>query len=205
MDQDFETYDGIVVPAAARRRERRKARYGTLKDLPEEELADPEELERMMYKEMWGPILALPRQRYERAIRPHIENGRVDWGAFGTVDFDSYRQDFDRLRYKAERLKDKQRDLVIMFDIVRERIPGTAKYKVLKYVRQGILDADDIENWDVWQLTSAVPALPTGLDASPSRRSSTSPAIQALPQPGGSTWRCWRPIARWLGRSSPNS
>jgi hypothetical protein len=153
MDQDFIVCDGIFVPAAALRRERRRTKYGTLADLPDEELADPDELERVMYKEMWGPILALPRQRYKRAMRPNIdEDGRVDWGAFGTVDFDSYRQDFDRLRYKAERLKDKQMDLVIMFEIVSERIPGTAKYKVLKYVRKGILDPDDIENWDVWQL-----------------------------------------------------
>ena len=152
MDQDLMACGGIVVPASALRREQRRTKYGTLADLPDEELADPDELERVVYKEMWGPILALPRQRYERAMRPNIEDGRVDWGAFGTVDFDSYRQDFDRLRYKAERLKDKQMDLVIMFEIASERIPGTAKYKVLKYVRKGILDADDIENWDVWQL-----------------------------------------------------
>jgi hypothetical protein len=154
MDQqDFIRHAGIFVPAAALQQERQRTKYGTLKDLPDEELADPDELERVMYKEMWGPILALPRQRYERAMRPSIdEDGRVDWGAFGTVDFDSYRQDFDRLRYKAERLKDKQMDLAIMFEIASERIPGTAKYKVLKCVRLGLLDADDIENWDVWQL-----------------------------------------------------
>ncbi len=153
MDQNIIVCNGIFVPAAALRLEQRRTRYGTLQDLPDEELADPDELERMVYKEMWGPILALPRQRYERAIRPNIdEDGRVDWGAFGTVDFDSYRQGFDKLRYKAERLKDKQMDLVIIFEIVSERIPGTAKYKVLKYVRKGILDPDDIEDWDTWQL-----------------------------------------------------
>jgi len=150
---EFETCDGIVVPASALRQEQQRTKYGTLADLPDEELADPDELERMVYKEMWGPVLALPRQRYERVIRSNLdEDGRVDWGAFGTVDFDSYRQDFDRLRYKAERLMDKQMDLVILFEMVSERISGTAKYKVLKYVRQGILDPDDIGNWDVWQL-----------------------------------------------------
>jgi len=153
MDQqEYETHDGILVPASALRQEQQRTKYGTLADLPDEELADPDELERVVYKEMWGPILALPQQRHERAIRPSIEDGRVDWGAFGTVDFDSYRQSFDRLRYKAERLMDQQMDLVILFEIVSERISGTGKYKVLKYVRQGILDADDIENWDMWQL-----------------------------------------------------
>jgi len=103
-----------------------------------------------MYKEMWGPILALPRQRYERVIRANIdEDGKADWGAFGTVDFDRYRQDFDRLRYKAERLMDQQHDLTILFEIISERIRDTAKYKILKRVRLGLLDADDIENWDM--------------------------------------------------------
>jgi hypothetical protein len=43
-------------------------------------------------------------------------------------------------------------DLSIMFEIASERIPGTAKYKVLKCVRLGLLDTDDIEDWDVRQL-----------------------------------------------------
>ncbi len=153
MDQDFEIYDGIVVPASALRRQRRSERYGSVEGLSDEELADPDELERVLYKEMWWPILRLPRQRYERVVRPNgDEDGKPDWGAFGTVDFDRYRQDFDRLRYKAERLKDKQMDLVIMFETISERICSTAKYKVLKYVRKGLLDPDDIENWDMWQL-----------------------------------------------------
>jgi len=154
MDQEnIEIYDGIVVPAAALRKQQRRERYGGVEGLPEEELADPDELERVLYKEMWWPILRLPRQRYERVIRPNgNEDGKPDWGAFGTVDFDRCRQDFDRLRYKAERLKDQQMDLVIMFEIVSERISSTAKYKILKLVKLGRLDADDIENWDMWQL-----------------------------------------------------
>jgi len=158
-ETSLEIYDGIVVPASALRQQQRKERYGTVKDLPGEELADPDELERVMYREMWGPILALPRQRYERVIRANIdEDGKADWGAFGTVDFDRYRQDFDRLRYKAERLMDQQNDLAIMFGIISERIRGTAKYKVLKCVRKGILDPDDIEYWDMWYLAKLVPS-----------------------------------------------
>ena len=154
MDEmSLETYDGIVVPASALRQQRRKERYGSVEGLPDEERVDPDELERVMYKEMWWPILRLPRQRYERVIRPNgNEDGKPDWGAFGTVDFDRYRQDFDRLRYKAERLMDQQHDLSIMFEIISERIGSTVKYKILKLVRLGRLDVDDIENWDMWQL-----------------------------------------------------
>ncbi len=157
MDQqEFETYDGIIVPAAALRREKRRTRYGNLADLPDEELADPNELERVMYKEMWWPILRLPQQRWECPIRPNIgEDGRVDWGAFGTVDFESYRPQSSRLRYKAEQMKEQLKDRVIQLYIISDRIPGSAKRKILQLVRKGILDTDDIEDWDMWQLAVA--------------------------------------------------
>jgi hypothetical protein len=154
MDQQaFEVYDGIVVPAAALRREQRRTRYGTLADLPDEELADPNELERVVYKEMWWPILRLPQQRWECPIRPNIdEDGRVDWGAFGTVDFDSYRPEQSKLRYKAEQMKEQLKDHVNLLRMISDRIPGRAKYRILQLVRKGVLDTDDIEDWDMWQL-----------------------------------------------------
>ena len=154
MDQqEIEIYDGIVVPAAALQQERQRTKYGTLKDLPDEELADPDELERVVYKEMWWPILRLPQQRWECPIRPNIdEDGRVDWGAFGTVDFDSYRPEHSKLRYKAEQMKEQLKDRVIQLYIISERIPGRAKWEILRLVRKGRLDTDDITNWDMWQL-----------------------------------------------------
>ena len=72
------------------------------------------------------------------------EDGRVDWGAFGTVDFDSYRPQFDKFRYKAEKLKEKLKDLVIMLQIVSARIPGKNKLKILRQARKGLLDIGDI-------------------------------------------------------------
>ncbi len=154
MDQqEYETYDGIFVPASALRQEQQRAKYGTLADLPDEELADPDELERVMYKELWWPVLRLPQQHWECPIRPNIdEDGRVDWGAFGTVDFEKYRPPHSRLLYKVERMKDEQMDLVIRFEILSERIPSIGRYEVLKRVRLGLLDTDDIEDWDLWQL-----------------------------------------------------
>lgn len=120
-------------------------RYGTVPDLPEEELADPDELERVIHKEMWWPILRLPQQRWECAIRPHMdEDGRIEWGAFGTVDFDSYRPQFDKLRYKAEKLREKLKDLVFTLKMVSVRIPGKNKLKILRLVGKGLLDIGDI-------------------------------------------------------------
>jgi hypothetical protein len=153
VDQELEIYEGIIVPAAALRREQQRTRYGNLADLPDEELADPDELERAVYKEMWWPILRLPQQRWECPIRPNMdEDGRVDWGAFGTVDFDSYRPEHSKLRYKAEQMKEQLKDQVNMLRMISERIPGRAKYKMLWLVRKGRLDTDDITDWDMWQL-----------------------------------------------------
>jgi hypothetical protein len=153
VDQELEIYEGIVVPAAALRREQQRTRYGNLEELPDEELADPDELERAVYKEMWWPILRLPQQRWECPIRPNMdEDGRVDWGAFGTVDFDSYRPEHSKLRYKAEQMKEQLKDQVNMLRMISARIPGRAKYKILWLVRKGRLDTDDISDWDMWQL-----------------------------------------------------
>jgi hypothetical protein len=153
VDQELEIYEGIVVPAAALRQEQRRTRYGNLADLSDEELADPDELERAVYKEMWWPILRLPQQRWECPIRPNMdEDGRVDWGAFGTVDFDRYRPEHSKLRYKAEQMKEQLKDQVNMLRMISDRIPGRAKYKILWLVRKGRLDANDITNWDMWQL-----------------------------------------------------
>ena len=149
MDQEehFEIYDGIVVPDSALRQEQRMKKYGTISDLPVEELADPDELERVAYKQMWWPILSLPQQRWECPIRPNMdEDGRVDWGAFGSVDFDNYRPQFDKLRYKTDKLREKLKDLVVMLKIVSARIPGRAKVRILRLVGAGVLDIGDIAN-----------------------------------------------------------
>jgi hypothetical protein len=150
---DHEICDGIFVPASALRQEQQRTRYGTLADLPDEELANPDELERVVYKEMWWPILRLPQQRWECPIRPNMdEDGHVDWGAFGTVDFESYRPQSSKLRYKAEQMKEQLKDRVNLLRMISERIPGTAKYKILRLVKKGRLDTDDISDWDMWQL-----------------------------------------------------
>ena len=41
---------------------------------------------------------------------------------------------------------------MILIRIVSERIPDIRKYKILRLVGKGVLDADDIQPWDLWQL-----------------------------------------------------
>ena len=142
-DEIFYIEDGAEVAPAAWIKP--VNRYGTIPDLPEEELAGPDELKRVIYKEMWWPILRLPQQRWECPIRPNMdEDGRIDWGAFGSVDFDSYRPQFDKLRYKTEKLREKLKDLVFMLKTMSARIAGKRKFKILKLVRTGVLDIGNI-------------------------------------------------------------
>jgi hypothetical protein len=56
--------------------------------------------------------------------------------------------EFDKLRYKADKLQEKLRDVLIMFSIVSERLPK-AKYKVLKLLKMGVIDFDHIVNDDM--------------------------------------------------------
>ena len=83
---------------------------------------------------------------------PFVPSGNVDWGAFGSVDFDRYRGGFDKVRYKADKLRDQLKDLIIMVSIVKERLPEKARYLVIKYLRMGIIGLEHIINADMLAL-----------------------------------------------------
>ena len=147
VEQDEQICD---VPVAAWGQGRRKNRYGSVPGLSDEELADPDELERQVYVEEFGPVLALPVRGNKRGFRPSMdETGGVDWGAFATVDFERGYGSFDKAAYKLERLREELRDVLILFSVVKERLPGKAKYQVLKYLRMGIIQPEHVTNDDV--------------------------------------------------------
>ncbi len=150
-ETDFVNVEGVVVPESALRRDERENKYGSVPGLDDEELADPDELERQVFLEAFAPVLMLPRSR-RSDFRPDIdEHFGVDWGAFGTVDFDRFRPSFDKVRYKAHKLRDELKNVLIMIDVVKRRLP-TAKYLVLKYLRLGIIGLEHVANWDMYQL-----------------------------------------------------
>jgi hypothetical protein len=141
---------GIEVPESALLRRDRGNRYGGVPGLDDSELADPAELERQVWQQEFGPILALPVTASRSCIRPEIdENGHVDWGAFGSVDFDRYTGGFDKARYKADKLREQLKDVLILFSIVNDRVTNAAKYLVLKYLRMGIIRFEHIVNDDM--------------------------------------------------------
>lgn len=152
-ENEFAEEEVEDVPVSALLHEERKNRYGSVPGIDDEELADPVELERQVSLQEWGPILRLPNRHEPRGIRPAIdEEGRVDWGAFGTVDFECTVPAFDKARYKADKLCDELENVLIMLSIVKHRLPGRAKYLVLKYLRMGVIGEEHIVNEDVLAL-----------------------------------------------------
>jgi len=150
MEGERSLAGGIEVPESVLLRRLRPNKYGGVPGLDDSELADPDELERQVLEREFAPVLALPVMSGRSCMRPNIdEGGRVDWGAFGTVDFGRYGQRFDKLRYKADKIAERRKDVLIMFGIVNERIRTWAKYRVLKYLRMGIIELKHVVDSDM--------------------------------------------------------
>ena len=141
---------GIEVAESALLRRDRGNRYGSVPDLDDSELADPAELERQVLIAEFGPILVLPVKTGRGFLRPSAsEDGVVDWGAFGSVDFDRYAGGFDKARYKADKVREQLKDVLILFSIVNDRMANPAKYRVLRYLERGIIGFEHIVNDDM--------------------------------------------------------
>jgi hypothetical protein len=151
--KDLVLCEDVVVAESTLLKLERKNRFGSVPGLDDSELADPDELERQVLRQEFGPVLALPVTGSKCSIRPNIDqDGSIDWGAFGTVDFDRHSSGFDKARYKADKVREQLKDLLIIFSIVNERIKTRAKYLVLKYLRMGIIELEHIANSDMLAL-----------------------------------------------------
>ena len=153
--KEFELVQVEDIPVSAAVEIVRSDRCGTVEGLDEDELLTNNELDRMVAKQLWKPILDLPIKDNGIWIRPNIEqDGKLDWGAFGTVDF--LRQHpftlARKARYKAAKLKEELENAMIMASTIKDRISGRAKYKVLKYLKLGYLRLEDITNFDMNRL-----------------------------------------------------
>jgi hypothetical protein len=143
-------YEDIVVPESVLLRRDKGNRYGSVPDLDDSELADPDELERQVMMQEFSPVLALPVKAPKSGIRPEVdENGNLDWGAFGTVDFDRYSGGFDKARYKADILREQRKDLLVRLGMVSERIKAEGKRLILKYLEMDIIGFEHIDNEDM--------------------------------------------------------
>ena len=151
-DESFEIYEGIVVPESPLLKREHSNRYGSVPGLDDEELIEPAEIDRVFLREAFAPILALPVKTKKGGINPNIdEDGTVEWGAFGTVDFDKY-VEFDKLRYKADKLREELFTDRIMMEMISERIKDKNKSKIIDRVYKGTLDLEDIADFDMYFL-----------------------------------------------------
>lgn len=151
QDDEFIAIDGLPESVAVQ--VQKPDRYGGVPGLDQDELAEPDELERQVYLQALEPLLMIPVQPRFHSIQPaYDEEGHVDWGPFGTLDFQRLVPKLDKVRYKIDKLKEELADVVLLIDIIKERIPGRTKFLVLKYLKMGIIDLDHIRDYQLWRL-----------------------------------------------------
>ena len=139
------------LPVSGAVRVVRRKGYGTVADLEEEGPADIGELQRIVAYEMYGPVIALPGRGGRLGHVVLDANGEIDWEAIGPAG--------GRRRWArpgvvgpADQLRAELAHLVGLIGLLPERVPGTAKYLVLKYVRMGILDVEHVTNHELREL-----------------------------------------------------
>ena len=138
------------APVSAVLKRVRPSRYGSVPGLDDSELADPDELERQAAIAEWEPILSLPATANRRWVKPVVEeDGFVHYGAFSMVDFERTHPPVDVGRYRTARLREELRDVLIRFDVLKERMPGMGKDLVLKYLRMGVINQSHIVDADM--------------------------------------------------------
>jgi len=150
-DELYVVEDDIVVPESSILRIERDDGYGSVPGLDDDELANPDELLKQVMLYEWQPILDLPAPEPRNLIRPTVDEfGNLDRGAFDSVDFHRLYK-FDKSRYKADKLQEELRDALIMFDMVKERVPVEARTRVIEYAQSG-RDIDDIDDFKMWSM-----------------------------------------------------
>jgi len=148
---DVEEIDESELPVSGVVRVQRRTGYGTVADLDDEAPADIGELQRIIAYEMYGPVIALPGRGGRLGHVVLGTDGEVDWEAIGPAG-GRRRRAQPALAGRAGELRAELARVVGVIGLVKERVPGTAKYLVRKYVRMGILDAEHVTNHDLREL-----------------------------------------------------
>jgi hypothetical protein len=148
---DVDEVEPTDIPVSGAVRVQRRKGYGTVADLDDEEPADIGELQRMVAWQMYAPLLELP-GRHGRSGRIVLDaSGEVDWDAIGPAG-GRRRRARPGVVGRADQLRAELAHVVGLIGLLRERVPGTAKYLVLKYVRMGIVDVEHVVSHDLREL-----------------------------------------------------
>ena len=143
MQNDIEEIDPTELPVTSIVTVQRRTGYGRVADLEEEEPADIHELQCLAAWNQYGPLLALP-GKYGQTGRVVLgDDGDVDWERIGPAGGRRQRPQL------GGTVQGEIRHALGLINLLMERVPGTAKYTVLKLVRMGILQAEHITNADL--------------------------------------------------------
>ena len=139
------------LPVSGAVRVVRRQGYGTVADLDDEAAADIGELQRIIAYAMYGPVIALPGRGGRLGHVVLGTDGEVDWDAIGPAG-GRRRRAQPAPSGRAGELRAELARVIGLIGLVKERVPGTAKYLVLKYVRMGILDIEHVTNHELREL-----------------------------------------------------
>ena len=161
---DIEEFDPTDLPVTSIVTVQRSTGYGTVADIDNEELADIHELQCMAAWAQYGPILALP-GKYGQTGRVVLDaDGEIDWDRIGPA------RGRRSLPQHIRTGRDEVRRVLGLISLLMARVPGTAKYAVLTYVRMGIIRPEHVISADlrsVAQLEARAKSLQQQLEASP--------------------------------------
>lgn len=149
MKRNMQLSERVVdLPVSAAIKPLRNTGWGEVADLEVAELADPEELERLVAWQMWGPVLAL--RPATHAWAGAFTGGRCcepDWSAVRPVVCRQERR--AGVPMKAGELRAELREVLRRMELVLARVCVPQKYVVLKYVRMGWLRLEDVVDRDL--------------------------------------------------------
>ncbi len=63
---------------------------------------------------------------------------------------------FNWARSKSEQLKEERKELLIRIDIFKEHLPAKERFMTLKYLRLGVIELEDIADFDMYLLVTMV-------------------------------------------------
>lgn len=133
------------LPVSGAVRVVRRRGYGTIRDLEDEAPAEVGELQRLVAWDLYGPLLALPGRGGHAGDAVLTPDGEVDWARTSPVIARRCPQRVVEAPPSLG-LRERLAHAIELAALIRARIPGTAKYLVLKYVRMGILPIEEITN-----------------------------------------------------------
>lgn len=112
-----------------------------LEDAP----ADMDELERWAVVRDFEPILSIPAKHTRYGFDEPVHEATPPW----EVSIQELIHPKLAPPTRLEQLEDELENTLIQFDMVKERLPGRAKYLVLKHLRMGLIGWDDITSDDM--------------------------------------------------------